>query len=201
MAVILEEWEYGDPLKMLERKQSRTCLGCCSLIRNRWAGVTKWVCSIGVQKAALDVYEMRRCRKYSEGVSMTQDQSAQIEQLLSTWYQWQIRQSHAETLSHFYRPEDRTCRKAESSMTDEELDERAQQWANDQESEQVQLCVDALPADQRAAISTSMRNKECGRAVWRSGRAGDQHATYQVAKERLLLMFIARRLVRAATPA
>ncbi|KVZ58472.1 hypothetical protein WL21_32515 [Burkholderia ubonensis] len=127
---------------------------------------------------------------------MTTDQSQQIEELLLTWYRWQIRQSHAETLSHFYRPEDRTCRGYEAPMSDEELDEQADRWVEDQQAEQVQLCIDMLRAEQRAAISVSMRNKECGRDVWSSGRAGDQHATYQVSKEALLPMLVSRRLVK-----
>lgn len=132
---------------------------------------------------------------------MTQDQSEQIEELLSAWYQWQIRQSHAETLGHFYRPEDRTCRKYVTPMTDEELDEQAARWVDDQQSEQVQLCIDQLAAEQRAAISASMRNKECGYSVWTSNRFEDRHRAYQAAKERLLPMFVARQLVKAAAPA
>ncbi|WP_180730376.1 hypothetical protein [Paraburkholderia sp. PGU19] len=181
---------------MLEEKQNRTCLGCNQLERCRWSGTTKYVCSIGMQKASTDVYEMPRCKKYSDGESMTLDQSEQIEELLLTWYRWQIRQSHAETLSHFYRPEDRTCRGYVTPSNLDEDDEAAYQWADDRQSEQVQLCVDMLPAEQRAAISTSMRNKESGRTVWSSGRAGDQHSTYQAAKERLLSMFVSRHLIR-----
>ncbi|NVI06365.1 hypothetical protein [Paraburkholderia youngii] len=127
---------------------------------------------------------------------MTRDQSLQIEELLLTWYRWQIRQSHAETLAHFYRPEDRTCRGYVTPSNADEDDQAAYQWADDRQSEQIQLCVDMLLADQRAAISTSMRNKESGRTVWSSSRAGDQHATYQAAKERLLPMLLSRHLIK-----
>ncbi|WP_155627485.1 hypothetical protein [Burkholderia cepacia] len=130
---------------------------------------------------------------------MTPDQSQQIEELLLTWYRWQIRQSHAETLSHFYRPEDRTCRGYVTPTTDEEDDEDAYQWADDHQSEQVQLCVDMLTAEQRAAISVSMRNKECGRDVWSSGRAGAHHVTYQAAKADLLPLLIGRCLIERRT--
>lgn len=128
---------------------------------------------------------------------MTRDESEQIEELLLAWYRWQIRQSHADILAHFYRPEDRTCRLYETPMTDDELAEAAEQWADDRRSEQVQLCIDQLSIEERAAISTSMRNKECGRDVWRSGRAGDQHVTYQAAKERVLPMLAVRHLITA----
>lgn len=127
---------------------------------------------------------------------MTPDQSQQIEELLLTWYRWQIRQSHAEKLAHFYRPEDRTCRGYETPMDAVELDEQAVQWSEDQQSDQVQLCIDLLPLEQRAAISVSMRNKECGANVWSNGRAGAQHATYQAAKAALLPMLISKLLIK-----
>lgn len=188
--------DFRDPAIVLEERQSGTCLGCAELIRSRWGGTTKFICNKAFQKAALSIYEMRRCRKYNEGVFMTREQSEQIEEMLLEWYRWQIRQSHRETLAHFYRPEDRTCRGYETPANAEEDAEDAYQWADDQQSEQVQLCVDALPAEQRAAISASMRNKEAGYQVWSNGRAGDQHATYQAAKERLFPMFVARHLIR-----
>lgn len=192
----MKRGDYRDPAIVLEERQSRTCLGCAQLMKSCWGGATKYVCGKGFQKAALSVYDMRRCKKYREGVFMTREQSEQIEELLLTWYRWQIRQSHAETLAHFYRPEDRTCRGYETPSNADDDAEAAYQWADDQQSEQVQLCVDALTPEQRAAISTSMRNKEIGRQVWSSGRAGDQHTNYQTAKERLLPMLMARHLIR-----
>lgn len=128
---------------------------------------------------------------------MTPDQSQQIEELLLTWYRWQIRQSHAEQLAHFYRPEDHTCRGYETPMNEVELDEQAEQWSEDQQAEQIQLCIDLLPVEQRAAISVSMRNKECGCSVWSNARAGDQHVSYQAGKAALLPMFIQRDLMKA----
>ncbi|KWN77075.1 hypothetical protein WT90_06845 [Burkholderia stagnalis] len=188
--------DFRDPAIVLEQKQARTCLGCRELERHCWMRTTKYVCLLGVQKAALDVYEMRRCKKYDDRMDMTPDQSQQIEELLLTWYRWQVRQSHAETLSHYYRPEDRTCRGYVTPTTDEEDDEIAYRWADDRQSEQVQLCVDKLAAEHRAAISVSMRNKECGRDVWSSIRAGAQHATYQAAKDALLPMLLSKHLIK-----
>ena len=127
---------------------------------------------------------------------MTPDQSQQIEELLLTWYGWQIRQSDAERRAHWYRADDRTCREYETPMNADELDEQAEQWSEDQQAEQVQLCIDLLPLEQRAAISVSMRNKECGRDVWSSIRAGAAHATYQHAKVELLPMLICKQLIR-----
>ncbi|MPW16922.1 hypothetical protein GCT13_08255 [Paraburkholderia sp. CNPSo 3157] len=51
---------------MLEKKQNRTCLGCNQLERSWWGGTSKYVCSIGMQKARTDVYEMPRCKKFNE---------------------------------------------------------------------------------------------------------------------------------------
>jgi hypothetical protein len=192
----MRRFEYGDPALVLERKQEGTCVGCILLERSRWSGTTKYVCSLGQQKASTEWTEMRRCKKYNDGVFMTSDQSAQIEELLSTWYGWQIRQSHAETLAHFYKPLDHTCKGYQTPLNDDDS-ERGYRWADDQQSEQVQLCIDTLIPAQRAAISTSMRNKHSGSFVWSSGRAGDQHVTYQEAKERLLPMLTSRHLIKA----
>jgi len=134
---------------------------------------------------------------------MTENESERVEEVLREWYRWQIRQSHADLLSHFYRPEDRRCRGYVTPTTETEDDEEAYQGADDMQSEQVQLCVDQLPAEQRAAISVSMRNKECGSQVWSSARAGAAHETYQAAKEALLPMFFRRGVLKleiACTP-
>ncbi|RKP50516.1 hypothetical protein [Trinickia fusca] len=126
---------------------------------------------------------------------MTREQSEQIEALLSMWYRWQIRQSQAEILAHYYHTEDGSCRGYETPYGEDD-EEDAYATLDDRQSEQVQMCVDALPIEARAAISVSMRNKECGSSVWRSARAGEQHAVYQAAKARLLPMFAARGLLR-----
>ncbi|MDN7540240.1 hypothetical protein [Burkholderia cenocepacia] len=134
--------------------------------------------------------------KFDDRMTMTPDQSQQIEELLLTWYRWQIRQSDAERRAHWYRADDRTCREYETPMNEVEIDERAEGWVDDQIAEQVQLCIDLLPVEQRAAISVSLRNKECGCAVWRNARAGDQHASYQAGKAALLPMLVAKHLIK-----
>ena len=96
----------------------------------------------------------------------------------------------------YYRPADSMGRQSITNRTCEEDDEAAYQWADDQQSEQVQLCVDELTIEQRAAISTSMRNKASDASVWRSVRVGDQHEMYQAAKRDLIPMLAARHLIR-----
>ncbi|TCG09343.1 hypothetical protein BZM27_05950 [Paraburkholderia steynii] len=127
---------------------------------------------------------------------MTQEQSDEVEHLLRTWFEWQCRQSIAMHAKMYYRPADSMGRQSITNRTCEEDDEVAYQWADDQQSEQVQLCVDELTIDQRAAISTSMRNKASDASVWRSVRVGDQHAVYQSAKSDLIPMLAARHLIR-----
>lgn len=130
------------------------------------------------------------------GFKMTQDQSDEVEHLLRTWFEWQCRQSIAMHAKMFYRPADATCRQSITQRTCDEDDEAAYQWADDQQSEQVQLCVDELTIEQRAAISTSMRSKASDASVWRSVRVGDQHAVYQAAKHDLYPMLMARHLIQ-----
>ncbi|MDR5757006.1 hypothetical protein [Caballeronia sp. LZ035] len=60
----MRRFEYQDPAIVLEQKQAGTCLGCVMLVKSRWGGTTKYVCSKGLQKAALEWVEMRRCKKY-----------------------------------------------------------------------------------------------------------------------------------------
>ncbi|CAL8476419.1 hypothetical protein [Caballeronia sp. S22] len=128
---------------------------------------------------------------------MDHDQSEQIEDLLREWHRWQ----------DGYRPAlgtprcDPTCRDYRSSdryLTAREKAELADARAWKMRSEQVDVCVDALSWQQRAAIHASMRNKECGHSVWSTGRAGDRHETYQEAKEALLPMLTRRGLIKVA---
>lgn len=191
-----------DPAIVLEERQEKTCLGCEQLERSRWSGTTKYVCSIGGQKASTDIYEMQRCKKYSDGVNMTLEQSQQIEELLLNWYRWQIAASDAELMALYYKPVDRTCREAEIPADDEELIEQSYQWVDDQQAAQMDTLMDdlshrgTLTGEMRAAISTSMRNKQNNHKVWSSPRVLGQHHVYQEAKQAMLPMLILRNLVK-----
>lgn len=127
---------------------------------------------------------------------MTQEESDEVEHLLTEWFDWQCRQSVAMHAKMYYRSADATCRQYHAPSTCSEDDEDAYQWADDRQSEQVQLCVDELTIEQRAAVSTSQRNKASGAAVWKSARVGEQHAVYQSAKLDLYPMLVARHLIR-----
>ncbi|MBN3757203.1 hypothetical protein G3N95_29975 [Paraburkholderia sp. Tr-20389] len=132
---------------------------------------------------------------------MTQDQSDEVEHLLRDWFEWQCRQSIAMHAKMYYRPADSMGRQSITNRTCEEDDEAAYEWADSLQSEQVQLCVDDLTIEQRAAISTTMRNKASDAMVWRSVRAGSAHETYQQAKEDLLPMLKRRGLIGEEIPA
>lgn len=135
---------------------------------------------------------------------MDLDQSEQIEELLSVWYRWQCRQSVAMHAAHYYRPSDHTCREYEAPQTEVDADEAAELWADNQTGEQVQLCIDELSFDQRAAISNSLRNKELGYAVWRNRRAettAEWHYVYQSAKNDLLPLLVGRDLIKTTEAA
>lgn len=56
--------DADDPCLVLQRKQEQTCAGCQALTIQRYMGTTKYVCTKAVQKSALAVTEMIRCRLY-----------------------------------------------------------------------------------------------------------------------------------------
>lgn len=55
-----------DPMLVLQRKQSRTCLGCRHLDQDRTPGFEKFTCRKGRCKASRDPYEMERCTKFTD---------------------------------------------------------------------------------------------------------------------------------------
>lgn len=58
MVPILEEWEYRDPLKVLERKESERCIGCEHAVqREDPFGGVRMVCRKGRKYG-------KRCRQY-----------------------------------------------------------------------------------------------------------------------------------------
>jgi hypothetical protein len=170
------------------------------------AGAVRVVCAIGERHG-------KRCGAYMEKKAMTLDESNQIEELLTIWYQWQLG----------YFPDlgagrvDPTCRgfaENDRHSTIEERTDAAERKAKKKTAEQVDLCVDALPWQQRAQIQIHMQwkiepqraaereaklNAECGASVWhitaRSGIA-DNHVIYQEAKFALLPALRRRSLIK-----
>ncbi|NOV28023.1 hypothetical protein E5S69_31550 [Cupriavidus necator] len=130
---------------------------------------------------------------------MTQDESAQIEDLLLTWYAWQQRESFREVRGMWYPAQDQTCKQYRSGdawAAENDQYEADETKLEDLQSEIIQLCIDSLTVEQRAAIQISMCNKT-GPAVWRSNRVEDQHREYQAAKLALLPALRSRGMIKA----
>ena len=130
---------------------------------------------------------------------MTHDESAQIEELLLTWYHWQERESFREVRSMWYPSQDQTCKQYRSGSlwaAENDQHEIDEVKLEDLTSEAIQLCIDDLAVEHRAAIQISMKNKT-GPAVWRSNRVEDQHRTYQEAKSLLLPALRTRGFIKA----
>lgn len=191
-------WEAQDPMLVLQSKQERDrkrlCTGCAhESVTTTPFGDARMVCLVGNRYG-------RKCRDFiKRGGDMTQEESAEIEELLVIWFDW----------SQAYRPALGAPRASSfarnspsSSVEYDEADaaEAADQRINAALAEQVELCIDELPGLQyRAAIGVSMRNKR-GPAVWRNNRhnSEDQHRIYQQAKALLLPLLRKRELMRTA---
>jgi hypothetical protein len=128
---------------------------------------------------------------------MTLDESGQVETLLLEWHRWQ----------DTYRPAlsggrcDATCRGYQISkqlMTPAERAAQADMKIWKANSEAVDVCVDTLSWQMRAAIQVSMKNKRSGASVWSNPRIPmeESHALYQDAKEVLFPKFDARGLIK-----
>lgn len=127
---------------------------------------------------------------------MTQDESEQVETLLLEWHRWQASYQPALGVPRC----DPTCRgyRSNYSMTDQERSEQVDAKIWKENSETVDVLVDELTWQHRAALQTSLKNKRLGFSVWSNARISQEesHDLYQEAKTILLPKFVARGLVR-----
>ncbi|CUR82594.1 hypothetical protein [Achromobacter xylosoxidans] len=125
---------------------------------------------------------------------MTREESEDIEELLLAWYRW----------TAGYRPNlgagrvsiyARGVSDSETYVDAEYIDERI----DTARAELVEVCVDELRWQLRAAIGVHAGNKAAGSVVFRNPRLTpeQQHAAYQEAKVALLPLFYKRGLIRA----
>ncbi|UEP31281.1 MULTISPECIES: hypothetical protein [unclassified Burkholderia] len=134
-------------------------------------------------------------------MNMTIDESNQIEALFDEWYAWQA--GYVPSLG--YGRVDPSCRgfsESERALTADERAEEADRKAAKRRAEQVDLCIDALSWQERAAIQRHMKaktvaamNRACAASVWHDARAYGQpdiHELYQQAK-RSICMTLRRR--------
>lgn len=137
---------------------------------------------------------------------MTIDESNQIEELLDEWYVWQ-----APSLG--YGRVDPSCRgfsEDERTLTADERSEEADRKSAKKRAEQVDVCVDALTWQERAAVQRHMKakrigavNEACGATVWSNPRGfdlTDTHARYQAAKLALYPRVKTRNLLSEPRP-
>ncbi|MFD1558336.1 hypothetical protein ACFSHT_22345 [Paraburkholderia silviterrae] len=60
-------WEKGDPLRILLKRESRTCAGCAYLKTDRLFNTTAVACHKRKRKAELSVEKTRRCELFEDG--------------------------------------------------------------------------------------------------------------------------------------
>ncbi|MYZ41405.1 hypothetical protein [Schauerella aestuarii] len=128
-------------------------------------------------------------------VVMTQEDSEQIEGLLMDWYRW----------ANAYRPHlgaprvsayGRGMSDTDSFTDGEEADTRI----FNAQCKAVDVCLDELTWQARAAVGIHTANKACGNAIYKNPRLSpqQQHQEYQRAKLDLLPMLVKRGLMRVS---
>src|SRR5690625_3054380 len=166
---MIEKWEMRDPMLVLQRKQERAA-------RSKQARQAK-------AREALEAL--------FEGEDMTQDESMQVEELLSIWYDYE-----ASYMPALGAPRvSPSCRGYDpGKVYDTGYDRDAR--LNKITAEAVGACVDELHYLQRAAIGVHFRNKKAGAAAHGNPSIEEQHAKYQEAKLALWPLLKRKGLVR-----
>ncbi len=168
-------WERDDPAVVLERKQAKQAL------RQRWVD---W------KQIRIDPFG---AVWFGKELVMTREESEDIEWLLQGWYRW----------TAGYRPNlgagrvsiyARGASDSEVFHDADYIDERI----DTARAEQVEVCIDELRWQLRAAIGIHAANKAAGTVAFRNPRLSpeQQHAAYQEAKVALLPAFYKRGLLR-----
>ena len=148
-----------DPMLVLERKQERQA-------RSRQGRQAR-------AKASLE--------ELFEGEAMDQDQSAQVEDLLLTWYEYEA--SYSPPLGA--PSASASCREYRTADFHDTVGDDRDAMITKITAELVGKFIDELPVLQRAAIQVHFRNKTARASVHRNPRIEDQHRTYLEAKEAL----------------
>lgn len=172
----LRHWERDDPAKVLERRQDQQTR------RRAWVD---W------KEIRIDPFG---AVWFGKEQVMTREESDQIEALVLGWYRW----------TAAYRPNLGAGRvsiyaRGVSEAADSDADEIEQKLAAAQ-AEQVDVCIDSLRWQLRAAIGIHAGNKAAGARVFNNPRLTpeQQHAAYQEAKAELMPALRRRGLVRSA---
>ncbi|AOJ20198.1 hypothetical protein WJ11_07955 [Burkholderia cenocepacia] len=130
---------------------------------------------------------------------MTVDESNPLEELLDEWCDWQA--GYAPSLG--YGRVDPSCRgfsESERTLTADERRKETDRKVAKRRAGQVDVCIDALTWQERAAIHRHMKAKKvCGEEVWSNPRGldlSDAHASYKATKEALYPRVKARGLLK-----
>lgn len=124
---------------------------------------------------------------------MTQNESAQMEELLQIW--WRHNRAYRPALDA--PPACPFTREAKSDDTYTDGDEIDSRIAAEQ-AEQMEAEIDLLPFMHRAALGVTVGNKVLGNTIFKNPRISreEQHQMYQEAKEQLLMPFVRRGLMQ-----
>ncbi len=136
---------------------------------------------------------MSTCKRNEMATQMTDDESAQVEDLLQVWYAWTSR----------YRPALGAPRASiyalglESSDVYADADEVDARIEAEQ-ARQVDACIDTLSTLHKSAVGIHAANRYVGRQIFRNPRltAENQHALYLEAGQTLLHLFLNRGLAK-----
>lgn len=171
----LRRWERDDPAKVLERKQDQQTR------RRAWVN---W------KEIRIDPFG---AVWFGKEQVMTREESEQIEALVLEWFTW----------TRAYRPNLGAGRvsiyaRGVSDAVNSDADEIDQKLAAAR-AEQVDVCIDSLRWQLRAAIGIHAGNKKAGARVFSNPRLTpeQQHAAYQEAKAELMPALRKRGLVRS----
>lgn len=157
----MESWRWKDPALVYERIQAQEQAKAARSAKGRAAKARE-----GIE----DLFE--------EG--MTEDQSEQVEHLLTVWYDYErsyMPALGAPRVSVSCRGHDTGDVHDTGSDRDEKL--------NRITAEAVGACVDELHYLQRAAIGVHFRNRHARASVHKNPRIEDQHRAYQEARQAL----------------
>ncbi len=172
----LQRWERDDPAKVLERRQDQ------QIRRRVWVN---W------KDIRIDPFG---AVWFGKEQVMTREESEQVEALLVEWFGW----------TRAYRPNLGAGRvsiyaRGVSEVADSDADEIDQRLAAAR-AEQVDVCIDSLRWQLRAAIGIHAGNKAAGAVVFSNPRLTpeQQHAAYQEAKAVLIPALRRRGLIRNA---
>ena len=129
-------------------------------------------------------------------MTMTQEVSDQIEDLLVTWHYWMQAQRPylgAPRVSPGFQHSDTTDIYEDGDDRDDKI--------NRYQAEQVNVCIDELRFEYRLVISVHAKNKAAGAAVFRNPRLQylspeARHAAYLEAKVALLQRLLKRDLIQ-----